>query len=179
MTSIMRSTSSADLTRSRGQPVAVLGLARSGVALTRFLHDRGAQVTVYDARPSAELGPQIDQLERRDVRLLLGPDVEPGDGPCRPGAHRHVALDQQPLPDDRAAAAPGAGRRRSRRHACRSCQRGRPVPAALPGDDHRRHRHEGQDDHELADRGGAVAQARRRSCWAATSACRWSSACPS
>ena len=60
-----------------GQPVAVLGLARSGVALTRFLHDRGAQVTVYDTRPSAELGPQIDQLERRDVRLLLGPNVEP------------------------------------------------------------------------------------------------------
>lgn len=60
-----------------GQPVAVLGLARSGVALTRFLHDRGARVTVYDARPSAELSPQIGQLERRDVRLLLGPDVEP------------------------------------------------------------------------------------------------------
>lgn len=59
------------------QPVAVLGLARSGVALTRFLHDRGARVTVYDNRPSAELGPQIDQLERRDVRLLLGPEVEP------------------------------------------------------------------------------------------------------
>ena len=61
----------------RGQPVAVLGLARSGVALTRFLCDRGARVTVYDARPSAELGSQIDKLEGRPVRLLLGPAVDP------------------------------------------------------------------------------------------------------
>ncbi len=62
----------------RDQPVAVLGLARSGVALTRFLSDRGARVTVYDTRRSADLQQQIDQLEGRPVRLLLGPDVEPG-----------------------------------------------------------------------------------------------------
>lgn len=61
----------------RGQPVAVLGLARSGVALTRFLADRGARVTVYDARRSVDLQRSIDQLEGRPVRLLLGPDVEP------------------------------------------------------------------------------------------------------
>ncbi len=61
----------------RGQPVAVLGLARSGVALTRFLCDRGARVTVYDARRSVDLQQQIDQLEGRPVRLLLGPDVDP------------------------------------------------------------------------------------------------------
>ena len=60
-----------------GRRVAVLGLARSGVALTRFLHDRGALVTVYDARSSAELAPQIGLLDGRGVRLLLGPDVEP------------------------------------------------------------------------------------------------------
>lgn len=60
----------------RGQPVAVLGLARSGVALTRFLVDRGALVTVYDARPATELADQIAQLEGRPVRLLLGPDVD-------------------------------------------------------------------------------------------------------
>ena len=61
----------------RDQPVAVLGLARSGVALSRFLADRGARVTVYDARPAAELAQQIEQLEGRQVRLLLGPDVDP------------------------------------------------------------------------------------------------------
>lgn len=60
-----------------GQPVAVLGLARSGVALTRFLVDRGAQVTVYDGRPEAELGPAIASLAGRPVRLLLGPGVDP------------------------------------------------------------------------------------------------------
>ncbi len=61
----------------RGQPVAVLGLARSGVALARFLTDRGAHVTIYDARPRSELTTQIEQLEGRPVRLLLGPDVDP------------------------------------------------------------------------------------------------------
>jgi UDP-N-acetylmuramoylalanine--D-glutamate ligase len=60
-----------------GMPVAVLGLARSGVALARFLHDAGARVTVYDGRPAAELAKAIAQLEGRDVTLALGPDVEP------------------------------------------------------------------------------------------------------
>lgn len=61
----------------RGQPVSVLGFARSGIALARFLHDAGAEVTVYDARPRDDLGLAIDALEGREVRLLLGPDVEP------------------------------------------------------------------------------------------------------
>ena len=60
-----------------GRPVTVLGLARSGVALCRFLVDAGASVTVYDGRPAAELGPAIDALEGRPVRLGLGPDVDP------------------------------------------------------------------------------------------------------
>src|SRR6185369_15568367 len=33
----------------RGRPVSVLGFARSGIALARFLTDAGAVVTVYDA----------------------------------------------------------------------------------------------------------------------------------
>jgi len=37
------------------RPVTVLGLARSGIALARFLADAGARVTVYDGRPAAEL----------------------------------------------------------------------------------------------------------------------------
>jgi UDP-N-acetylmuramoylalanine--D-glutamate ligase len=60
-----------------GQPVAVLGFARSGVALCRFLVDQGAQVTVYDGRSAAELADQLDALEGRPVRALLGPDVDP------------------------------------------------------------------------------------------------------
>ncbi len=59
------------------RPIAVLGLARSGVALTRFLVDAGARVTVYDARPAEALGDALGQLDGRDVRLLAGPDVDP------------------------------------------------------------------------------------------------------
>ena len=58
-------------------PVTVLGLARSGVALARFLHDAGARVTVYDGRPATELAKAVEQLEGRDVTLALGPGVEP------------------------------------------------------------------------------------------------------
>ena len=60
-----------------GLPVTVLGLARSGVALARFLHDTGARVTVYDGRPAAELERSIALLDGREVTLRLGPDVDP------------------------------------------------------------------------------------------------------
>jgi UDP-N-acetylmuramoylalanine--D-glutamate ligase len=58
-------------------PVTVLGFARSGIALARFLADAGARVTVYDGRPADDLGEAIAALEGRSVRLALGPDVEP------------------------------------------------------------------------------------------------------
>jgi UDP-N-acetylmuramoylalanine--D-glutamate ligase len=61
----------------RDRPVTVLGFARSGIALARFLADAGADVTVYDGRPAADLGRAIDALEGRSVRLLAGPDVDP------------------------------------------------------------------------------------------------------
>ena len=60
-----------------GRPVAVLGFARSGVALARFLADRGARVTVYDVRSATELGESVAALEGRDIRLLCGPGIEP------------------------------------------------------------------------------------------------------
>ena len=41
---------------STGAPVTVLGFARSGIALARFLADAGRRVTVYDGRPAEELG---------------------------------------------------------------------------------------------------------------------------
>ncbi len=62
-----------------GRPVAVLGLARSGIALARFLADHGAFVTVYDGRPADELGEAITALGDRHILLMLGPDVDPGD----------------------------------------------------------------------------------------------------
>ena len=61
----------------RGRPVTVLGLARSGIALARFLADAGATVTVYDGRRAEELEEPIRHLEGRPVTLALGPDVDP------------------------------------------------------------------------------------------------------
>ncbi len=61
----------------RDRPVTVLGFARSGIALARFLADAGARVTVYDGRPANELGPAIAALGDRSVELALGPAVEP------------------------------------------------------------------------------------------------------
>jgi UDP-N-acetylmuramoylalanine--D-glutamate ligase len=61
----------------RGRPATVLGFARSGIALARFLADAGARVTVYDGRPAEELVGAIEALEGRDVRLALGPEVDP------------------------------------------------------------------------------------------------------
>jgi UDP-N-acetylmuramoylalanine--D-glutamate ligase len=60
-----------------GRPVAVLGLARSGVALTRFLGGQGASVTVYDSRPADALAAEVAQIESTGARLMLGPDVDP------------------------------------------------------------------------------------------------------
>jgi len=61
-----------------GRPVTVLGLARSGIALTRFLSGVGADVTVYDRRPREDLSRAIAAVGAdATVRLLVGPDVEP------------------------------------------------------------------------------------------------------
>jgi UDP-N-acetylmuramoylalanine--D-glutamate ligase len=68
-----------DLDSFAGRPVGVLGLARSGTALARFLHDRGAFVTAYDVRPLAELGDALETLEGRAIRLLAGPEVDPAE----------------------------------------------------------------------------------------------------
>ena len=56
----------------RGVRVAVLGLARSGVAASRFLADAGAVVVAYDRRPASELADAISALGARPVRLALG-----------------------------------------------------------------------------------------------------------
>jgi UDP-N-acetylmuramoylalanine--D-glutamate ligase len=68
-----------DLDSFEGRPVAVLGLARSGIALARFLADRGAQVTVYDGRSENELGDALKALGEREIRTLLGADVDPAE----------------------------------------------------------------------------------------------------
>ena len=61
----------------RDRPVTVLGLARSGIALARFLTDAGARVTVYDGRPAGELADAIEAVRERPVILALGPTTDP------------------------------------------------------------------------------------------------------
>jgi UDP-N-acetylmuramoylalanine--D-glutamate ligase len=60
-----------------GVPATVLGLARTGTALARFLVDAGATVTVYDVKPLEELGESVAALEGRPVRFACGPAVDP------------------------------------------------------------------------------------------------------
>ena len=60
-----------------GVPATVLGLARTGVALARFLVDAGARVTVYDGKPADALAEAIAGLEGRPVALACGPDADP------------------------------------------------------------------------------------------------------
>ncbi len=62
-----------------GHAVTVLGFARSGIALARFLADAGARVTIYDGRPAEALSGAVAALEGRQVRLLLGPAIDPAE----------------------------------------------------------------------------------------------------
>lgn len=65
-----------DLAAFAGRQVAVLGLARSGVALCRFLADRGARVTAYDGREAEALLEAIESLGARAIDLRLGGQVD-------------------------------------------------------------------------------------------------------
>ena len=61
----------------RDRPVTVLGFARSGIALARFLADAGARVTIYDGRPAASSPTRSPGSRAGRCTLALGPDVDP------------------------------------------------------------------------------------------------------
>jgi len=54
------------------QHFVVLGLARQGLAVTRWLVEQSAQVTVSDAKPEAELHDSISSLRELKVKFVLG-----------------------------------------------------------------------------------------------------------
>jgi UDP-N-acetylmuramoylalanine--D-glutamate ligase len=54
------------------QHFVVLGLARQGLAVTRWLVEQSAQVTVSDTKPEAELHGPIDSLRDLSVKFVLG-----------------------------------------------------------------------------------------------------------
>lgn len=55
-----------------GRRVVVLGLARQGLALSRWLAEQGAQVTVSDVKPASALGDALHALEGLPIRFELG-----------------------------------------------------------------------------------------------------------
>jgi len=55
-----------------GARVVVVGAARSGVALAKFLVSRQARVVLTDVRKADELGPDVAALGREGVTLELG-----------------------------------------------------------------------------------------------------------
>jgi len=56
----------------RGQRVTVIGLAREGTALARFLAEGGATVTVSDLKSREELARNIEALADLPIRFVLG-----------------------------------------------------------------------------------------------------------
>ena len=54
------------------QHFVVLGLARQGLAVTRWLMEQGAQVTVSDSKPETDLQDPIGSLRDLDVKFVLG-----------------------------------------------------------------------------------------------------------
>ncbi|HEX7056037.1 MAG TPA: UDP-N-acetylmuramoyl-L-alanine--D-glutamate ligase [Bacilli bacterium] len=54
-----------------GKKVVVLGLAKSGLAVSKLFHDFGAKVTVNDVKPREDC-PEAGELEKLGVRVVCG-----------------------------------------------------------------------------------------------------------
>jgi UDP-N-acetylmuramoylalanine--D-glutamate ligase len=61
-----------ELSDLKGKRILIVGLAKTGVSLARFLHDQGAEVTVSDHKSKAELLNHLEKLEGTPVKLELG-----------------------------------------------------------------------------------------------------------
>ncbi len=53
----------------RGKRVVILGLARQGTALARYLMGQGARVVVSDAKPAEQLAEALETLRGRDLTI--------------------------------------------------------------------------------------------------------------
>ena len=56
----------------RGRPVVVVGLAREGMALARYLVQQGSRVVATDISPAIAFGDQLAPLAEAGVELALG-----------------------------------------------------------------------------------------------------------
>lgn len=57
-----------------GQRVLILGLAREGASLARFLASHGAEVTVTDAAPMERLAETVSSIDQSQVQVVVGGD---------------------------------------------------------------------------------------------------------
>ncbi|HEV8636924.1 MAG TPA: UDP-N-acetylmuramoyl-L-alanine--D-glutamate ligase [Chloroflexota bacterium] len=55
-----------------GKRIVLLGIARTNIALARFLVAQGAEVTAYDDKPADELRARLEQLAGLPIRYALG-----------------------------------------------------------------------------------------------------------
>ena len=55
-----------------GKQITVFGLSRSGIAVSRLLHDLGANLCVTDPKSADQLKTEIDALSDLDIDFLLG-----------------------------------------------------------------------------------------------------------
>jgi UDP-N-acetylmuramoylalanine--D-glutamate ligase len=56
----------------QGKHVLIVGLGKSGVAAAHFLEERGARVTVSDAKPESQLSKEIPELLDRGIVVETG-----------------------------------------------------------------------------------------------------------
>jgi len=84
----------------RGRAVTVLGFARSGIALARFLVDTGADVTIYDGRPAIGARGRDRCPRRSDGSAPPRAERRPRRGLAGRRARHELAFDQPRLPDD-------------------------------------------------------------------------------
>lgn len=61
-----------ELSDLKGKRILVVGLARSGVAMAKFLVEQGADVTISDHKSKAELSSSLELIDGLPVKLELG-----------------------------------------------------------------------------------------------------------
>ena len=59
-----------------GKRVVILGLARQGTALAKWLCEVGARVTISDLRHHDQLVDSLDELDDLDITYVLGEHPE-------------------------------------------------------------------------------------------------------
>ena len=60
-----------DLARIRGKKIAVVGLGKTGIALSKFLHSQGARVLISDHKSEAELSDYLEEIKDFPFKLEL------------------------------------------------------------------------------------------------------------